>query len=104
MNPLHGKPSENPWATGLRCYVLYPFCRYPVTEQDRVTEQVATPKRPLRCGVTTTTTLFRRIQGSKSWVNSHPESQLLSPVQELALVELILKLDQWRHPMKSVHL
>lgn len=48
-------------------------------------------------------TLFRRIQGSKPRVHSHPEGQLLTPIQELALVDLILKLDDWGHPMKSHH-
>ena len=44
-------------------------------------------------------TLSRRLKG-KPPSQAHPESQILTPTQEEALVNLLLKFDSWGHPMK----
>ena len=46
-------------------------------------------------------TLSRRLKGAQPRNLSHPDSQLLTPNQEDVLSDIILKLDDWGHPLKS---
>lgn len=45
-------------------------------------------------------TLSRRLKGAQPRSQSHPESSLLSPEQEQAIVCLCLRLDGWGNPLK----
>jgi hypothetical protein len=49
------------------------------------------------------TTLSRRLRGTKPAHEAHPESALLTPVQEEAIVQLYLWFDSWGLPLKLAY-
>ena len=49
------------------------------------------------------TTLSRRLRGTKPAQEAHPESALLTPVQEEAIVQLCLRFDSWGLPLKFAY-
>jgi hypothetical protein len=49
------------------------------------------------------TTLSRRLRGTKPAQEAHPESALLTPVQEEAIVQLCLRFNSWGLPLKLAY-
>ena len=49
------------------------------------------------------TTLSRRLKGAKEARLAHPESSLLTPAQEEAIVQLCLRFDSWGLPLKFAY-